>query len=482
MKVSREKWSKQFSEWYDWVLREGEIYDYGRYPVKGMGVWMPYGFRIRENIVTIVRRLLNSTGHEEVLFPLLIPEDLLRRESQHIKGFEEEVFWVALGGGEKLDVKLALRPTSEVAITYMENFWVKSYRDLPKKYYQIVSIFRYETKATRPLFRLREVTTFKEAHTVHSTYEDAARQVEEAVSIYSQLFDTLGIPYLISKRPEWDKFAGAEYTIAFDTIMPDGRVLQIGTAHHLGQHFTKALDVKIQLKDGSLDYPHQTSYGISDRVVAVAVSQNGDDHGPVLTPLIAPIKVVVIPIPSTKSEEDTVKVNEYARKVYSHLKESNLEVVIDDDPEKTPGEKYYIWELKGVPLRVEIGPREVTNNSVYLKRRDTFEGRSVKFEDVTDEVKSTLDRIGKELAERARERFSQMIVRVKSLEEASKILSEKGGIVEIPWCGKESCGHKMEEGGNWRVLGEPLKKNKTEERCAVCREESVTTLRIAKTY
>ncbi|MEM4114612.1 MAG: aminoacyl--tRNA ligase-related protein, partial [Saccharolobus sp.] len=280
MQLTREKWSKNFSEWFDWVLREGEFYDYGRYPIKGMGVWMPYGFKLRQNIVGLIRKLLDSTGHEEVLFPLLIPEDLLRRESTHIRGFENEVLWVTKGGNEDLDIKLALRPTSEVAITIMESLWIKSYKQLPKKYYQIVSVFRYETKATRPLIRLREISTFKEAHTVHESYEDAQRQVQEAIEIYKRFFDELGIPYVISERPEWDRFAGALHTYAFDTIMPDGRVMQIGTAHHLGQNFSKALDFKIQKRDGSLDYPHQTSYGISDRAIATVISIHGDDHGP----------------------------------------------------------------------------------------------------------------------------------------------------------------------------------------------------------
>ena len=214
---SREKWSREFSRWFDWVLEEAGVYDYGRYPVKGMGVWLPYGFQIRRRVVELIRDVLDSSGHEEVLFPLLIPEHLLRKESEHVRGFEAEVYWVTHGGREPLDVKLALRPTSETSISYMESFWVKSYRDLPRRFYQVVSIFRYETKATRPLIRLREVTTFKEAHTVHDSFEDADRQVEEAIRLYREIFDSLGIPYVISKRPEWDKFAGAVYTVAFDT-------------------------------------------------------------------------------------------------------------------------------------------------------------------------------------------------------------------------------------------------------------------------
>ncbi|BFI74006.1 proline--tRNA ligase [Sulfurisphaera ohwakuensis] len=483
MKVSREKWEKNFSEWLDWVLREAEIYDYGRYPVKGMGVWMPYGFKIRQNVLQLIRKLLDETGHEEVLFPLLIPEDLLKKESEHIRGFEEEVYWVTKGGSQDLDVKLALRPTSETSITFMESFWVKSYKQLPKKYYQIVSVFRYETKATRPMMRLREITTFKEAHTLHETYEDAARQVDEAINIYKAFFDELGIPYMISKRPEWDKFAGAEYTIAFDTILPDSRVLQIGTVHHLGQHFTKAFDFKIQRKDGSLDYPHQTSYGISDRVIAVLIAINGDDHGPVLNPVIAPIKVVIVPIPA-KDEETTAKIINYAKEVGENLKNRGITVVIDDDKEKTPGEKFYIWELKGVPLRIEIGPKELNNNTVYIKRRDTFEGKSVPKDNAVEEVNTLLEKIKNDLHEKALKFLKARIIYTEDLNEAKKILEERAGVVEVPWCGDNNCGLQLQDVTNARVLGIPLDEDKdvSNTKCVMCKKPAKSLLRLAKTY
>jgi len=481
VKVSREKWENNFSEWFDRVLSEGEFYDYGRYPVKGMGVWMPYGFQLRKNIIEIIRNLLDSTGHEEVLFPLLIPEDLLRKESEHIRGFEGEVFWVTTGGHEQLDVKLALRPTSEVAITYFESLWYKSYRQLPKKLYQIVSVFRYETKATRPMIRLREVTTFKEAHTLHETYEDAERQVWEAVEIYKKFFDVLGIPYIISRRPEWDKFAGAVFTIAFDTVMPDSRVLQIGTVHHLGTHFTKAFDYKIQKKDGTLDYPHQTSYGVSDRVVAASIAINGDDHGPVLNPYIAPIKVVVIPIPA-KNEEETEKVFEYAREITKVLNDAGIKAVIDEDRDKTPGEKFYVWELKGVPIRAEVGPRELKEGTVFLKRRDTFEGRSVKKENLVSEVNSLMREIYENLKKRAWEFLNSKIRRANTLDEAKKLLEAKAGVVEVPWCGRDECGLKLEDELQARVLGSPVGEVKVEGKCVVCGKEAKSLLRVAKTY
>ncbi|QKQ99515.1 proline--tRNA ligase [Metallosphaera tengchongensis] len=480
MKISREKWSQNFSQWFDWVLSQAEFYDYGRYPVKGTGVWMPYGFKLRQNVIDLLRSLLDQTGHEELLFPLLIPEGLLKKESEHIRGFEREVFWVTQGGEEKLEERFALRPTSEVSITFMESLWIKGYTQLPRKFYQIVSVFRYETKATRPLIRVRELTTFKEAHTLHETYDDAARQVNEAVEIYSKFFDALGIPYLISKRPEWDKFAGAEYTIALDTIMPDGRALQIGTAHHLGQHFTKAMDYKVQRADGSLDYPHQTSYGVSDRVIATVISINGDDHGPILPPLVAPIEVVIIPIPA-KNPEDDQRVLSYAKEVLSMLRSSGVRATLDDSKDKTPGEKYYVWELKGVPIRIEIGMREVTSGTVFLKRRDTLESKVVGREGVVEEIRELERRMSEDLKARAWKEFREKVRAFDSLDDVKKFLETRGGIAEVRWCGSESCGLKIEEETNSRVLGAPLEPTGGGN-CVVCGKPASNSLRIAKTY
>jgi prolyl-tRNA synthetase len=480
MNIKREKWSNSFSEWFDWVISEGEFYDYGRYPLKGVGIWLPYGFKLRQAIIDIIRQLLNNTGHEEVLFPMLLPESLLKKESEHIKGFEEEVYWVTKGGSEDLDVKLSLRPTSEAAITFMESLWIKSYKQLPKKYYQIVSIFRYETKATRPMIRLREITTFKEAHTIHLTFEDAERQVKEAIEIYKKFFDMLGVPYIVSQRPEWDKFPGAVSTYAFDTIMPDGKTLQIGTVHHLGQHFTKAFDFKVQKADGTLDYPHQTSYGISDRVIASLISLHGDDRGAVLLPLVAPIQVIIIPIPS-KNADDINKILEYSKNVKSQLISSGIRADIDEDMEKTPGEKFYIWEIKGVPIRAEIGLREVQNSSVTLKRRDTLESKTIKLNDLVTEIRKMLEEIGNSLKTRAWEDFNKKLHYAKTIEDANKIL-ETGGIVELPWCGDNNCELKIEELTNAKVKGIPLESKKINDNCVICKKPASNVLRVAKTY
>ncbi len=478
----RVRWERKFSEWFDEVIERAEIYDYGRYPVKGMGVWMPYGFKLRELVINVIRKRLNETGHEEILLPLVIPEHLLRRESEHIRGFEDQVYWVTHGGLEPLDIKLALRPTSETIISFMEALWIQSYKQLPKKYYQIASIFRYETKATRPMIRLREVTTFKEAHTVHESFEDAERQVREAIEVYKRIFDDLGIPYVVSQRPIWDKFAGALYTIAFDTILPDGKILQIGTVHHLGQNFTKVFEVKVQKRDESIDYAWQTSYGISDRAVATVIAIHGDDRGLVLPPIVAPIQIVIIPIPG-KTAEETQKIVNYARDVETKLKDKGVRVKVDDREELTPGYKYYEWEYKGVPVRLEIGPRELANNSVTIARRDTLKKTTMPLNEFLEKVFSVFKDIEDYLRKRAWEWFNNRISFTENLDEAKKILEKKRGIVEVPWCGDNECGLKMQDYVDARALGSPLDKQTIPEaKCPVCGKEAKTVMRLARTY
>ncbi len=473
---------RSFSEWFDNVLEAAEVYDYGRYPAKGMGVWLPYGFKIRENVIRIIRELLNSTGHEEILLPLLIPEGILRKESEHIRGFEDQVYWVTHGGLEPLDVKLALRPTSETSLTYLESFWIKSYKQLPKKYYQIVSIFRYETKATRPMTRVREVTTFKEAHTVHEDFIDCERQVLEAVEIYSKLFDYLGIPYIISKRPEWDKFAGAIYTIAFDTLLPDGRALQIGTVHNLGQTFTKVFEVRIQKRDESIDYAWQTSYGISERVIASVIAIHGDRRGLVLPFSIAPIQIVIIPLFTADAYNDVIS---YSHMLYEMLRNNGFRVHEDLRNELRPGEKYYYWELKGVPLRIEVGIREVSNKYVTLFRRDTYERTRVGLNELIEVVKKISVEYDENLRNRAWSAFKSRIARFNNLEDAREYLNSSRGVVELPWCGRHECGIKMSELVDADTLGTPLNLSMDEvsnAKCVVCGSNANTLMRLAKKH
>ncbi|MCD6095104.1 MAG: proline--tRNA ligase [Thermoprotei archaeon] len=480
MDPPREKWKNKFNEWFREVIYKAEVYDY-RYPVKGIGVWPPYGMKIRNNVISILKDLLNQTGHEEVLFPLLIPEEILRKESEHIEKFEDEVFWVTYGGRKKLERKLALRPTSETAIMEMLKLWIKDHTDLPFRIYQIVNVFRYETKATQPMIRLREVTMFKEAHTAHATMEDAEKQVRSAIEIYKKFFDELCIPYMISQRPEWDKFAGAVYTIAFDTLMPDGRTLQIGTVHNLGQNFSRAFEVTYLKPDGTHEFVYTTSYGISERVIAALIAVHGDDHGLVLPYNIAPIQVVIVPIPY-KGTENTVF--ELCNRVIKVLKEIGLRVYLDDREDITPGEKFYYWELKGVPLRIEIGPRDVANNCVTVSRRDTLERKVISIAEIKTKIPELLEDIRRNLRARARKWLQQHTFFSEKLEEAANIVNNRKGIVVVPWCGDTDCGLNIEDSLEGSVLGIPLdlEINVKGKRCIMCGKEAKTVIRVSKTY
>ncbi len=470
---------RSFSEWFDYVLEVSEVYDYGRYPAKGMGVWLPYGFKIRENALSILRGLLNSTGHEEILLPLLIPENIIKKESEHIRGFEDQVYWVTHGGLEPLDIKLALRPTSETSLTYLESFWIKSYKQLPKKYYQVVSIFRYETKATRAMIRVREVSTFKEAHTVHEDFNDCERQVLEAIDVYSKFFNSLGIPYIISKRPEWDKFAGAIYTIAFDTLLPDGRALQIGTVHNLGQNFTKVFEVRIQKRDGSIDYAWQTSYGISERVLASMFAVHGDRRGLVLPFHIAPIQIVIIPLITAETYDDVLK---YSSKVREVLISKGYRVYEDLRDELRPGEKFYYWEFRGVPLRVEVGMKEVEGNYVTVFRRDTLERIKVELKELLNKVEEIGLDYNNTLSSRAWQVFKSKTMRFTDISKAKEFLNNSKGIVELPWCGKHECGLKLLEVLECDALGTPLDSEAKGLSCAVCGANANTFMRLTRKY
>jgi prolyl-tRNA synthetase len=477
--VKRQKWSEDFGEWFRDVLINAGIMDY-RYPIKGSGVWMPYGFKIRRNILQILRDLLDNTGHEETLFPLLIPETSLAQESAHVKSFEGECFWVTHGGFEPLKVRYALRPTSETVIAPMLKLWIRSHADLPLKLYQVVNVFRHETKATRPILRMREVSTFKEAHTCHATFEEAEEQVHEAVELYKRFFDAVGVPYCVSLRPEWDKFAGALYTIAFDMLCPDGRTLQIGTVHNLGQNFAKAFNITYETKDGSQEHIWTTSYGISGRGIAAVLIIHGDDNGIVLPPKIAPIQVAVVPVPYKGKEE---QVNEACRTVASKLEDAGFRVELDLRGDLTPGNKFYYWELRGVPIRIEIGPRDLKDGVVTIVRRDTLKKQTWKMEEVTAAVQKFAEEMTDDLKANAGRWMKEHIYSVDSLQEAKRLLEKRAGIVEAPWCGKDECAHSLEEMVEARLLGFPKDTTKKiDGKCLVCGEKAVNVVRVALAY
>ncbi len=472
---------QNFSEWFHEVIQQAEIMDI-RYPVKGLYVWCPFGFKIRRLVYSKLRELLDR-DHDEVYFPALIPETELGKEGEHIKGFEDEVFWVTHGGLEPLDVKLALRPTSETAMYPIFKLWIRSHADLPLKVYQIVNTFRYETKHTRPLIRLREITSFKEAHTAHRNYEEAEEQVKEAIKLYKEFYEFLAVPYLIFRRPEWDKFPGADYTIAFDTIMPDGRTLQIGTVHHLADNFAKTFEIKYETPDGDHAYVHQTCYGISERCIASLIGIHGDDLGLVLPFEVAPVQIVVIPIPYKGKERG---VEELSRRLFERLKSYGYRVELDMSDER-PGAKYYKWELKGVPIRFEIGPKEAESNSVVVSFRDEKRKFSLSFEEVTKErIEEWAVELKRRLWNRAVEMAKGKIKFFDDLKELAKWVEGRGvGLIYL--CDSDECGEVVEENAKGSVLGrleeipEWLEGFDESGRCLICGGDGRLT-GVAKTY
>ncbi len=480
MKVERNKWQNNFSEWYNELIETAGIQD-KRYPVKGMNIWLPYGLRIMRNIEKFIHEEMERTGHQEVLFPALIPETEFQKEAEHIAGFEGEVFWVTHAGHDPLDVRLILRPTSETAMYSMFALWIRSHADLPFKIYQIVNVYRYETKHTRPLIRVREISRFFEAHTAHDSFEDAERQIKEDLEIFDNLAKRLALPYIVSKRPEWDKFPGAYYSLGAEVVMPDGRTLQIGTMHNYKQNFAKAYNIMYEKEDGTHEYVHQTTYGMSERLLAAVIAVHGDDRGMVLPPTIAPIQVVIVPIPKKDSPYDVFA---YAREIAEELKTAGIRVHADERDIR-PGRKFYDWELKGVPLRIEVGPRDVEGQKAVLARRDTLEKFTVERAELVEKVRETLDAIMENLYARAKEFLDSHIKRVDTLEEAKEVFEDRRGVVEIPWCGEESCGLEMEEILDAKMLGIPYPEEEAKiegKKCAHCGKDAKFIARFARTY
>ncbi|MGQ9788431.1 MAG: proline--tRNA ligase [Candidatus Hadarchaeaceae archaeon] len=476
--VKKERRCQDFSGWFNDVLQEADIMD-TRYPVKGLYVWRPHGMKLRNLVFSILKKFHENTGHQEVLFPLLIPETLFQKEADHIRGFGGQVYWVTHGGGQKLDVKLALRPTSETSMYPMFALWIRTHADLPIKVYQVVNVFRYETKMTKPLIRLREVTTFKEAHTAHATEEEAEAQVKEAIKIYRKFYDELGVPYIISKRPPWDTFAGAVYSIAFDTVTPDGKSLQIGTIHNLGQNFARVYGLKYEAVDGRHHYVYQTCYGISERAVAATIMVHGDDAGLCLPPEVAPIQVVVIPIPFKEKE---IPVEKLAAEVREELTSAGLRVHLDDR-DLRPGNKFYHWERRGVPLRIEIGPKDVEKDQVTVVRRDTGEKLTIARKSLKSKVGEILDRITDHLREQAKRSFDASVNYAGDPKSAKEHLKKQGGVIRVPWCGRESCGKLLAEKAGAEMLGEEIGvASQPGAKCPICSSPATVNALLAKTY
>jgi len=393
----------------------------------------------------LTRNLLDEYDHGEVCFPLLVPQTEFQKEADHVKGFDAEVYWVKHAGLNELDVPLFLRPTSETAMYPVFALWVRSHADLPLKTYQIVNTFRYDTKMTRPFIRVREIHFF-EAHTCHADEADAERNVDDDLVILDRLCRDLCLPYLMSRRPEWDKFPGAHYTLGADAFMPNGRTVQIATIHQYLENFSRPYEIKYEDDQGEWQYAHQTTYGMSERLLGAIVALHGDDQGLILPPAIAPYQMVIVPILAKgRSEEVLTAATDLAQR----LKDSGFRVHLDGR-DRRPGDKFYHWEERGVPLRIELGPRDIANGVIMLARRDSKEKWTVPDdENLKQNLSETLDAIAVSLHQIAADNLTASLARVEDIRDEPP----EGKILYFGWCGSTDCADEIEKGWDIKFLG-----------------------------
>ena len=449
---------EDFTQWYTDVVKKAELMDYSS--VKGCMIFKPNGYAIWENIQKNLDAMFKETGVENVYMPMFIPESLLQKEKDHVEGFAPEVAWVTQGGLETLQERLAVRPTSETLFCDFYKDEIQSYRDLPKVYNQWCSVVRWE-KETRPFLRSREFL-WQEGHTAHATAEEAEARTIQMLNVYADFCEeVLAIPVVKGRKTDKEKFAGAEATYTIESLMHDGKALQSGTSHYFGDKFSKAYDVTFTGRDNQLHHPFQTSWGVSTRLVGAIIMTHGDDDGLILPPAVAPIQVVVVPIAahkpgvSEKAAELAEKISKYAR-------------VKLDDSDNAPGWKFSQWEMKGVPLRLEIGPKDLEKNQCVLVRRDTREKQFVKFEDLATAIPAAMEALAKDLYDRALQNRENRTWSATTMDEVRKIVSEKTGFVKTMWCGDLACEEAMKTEAGLSSRCMPFEQEHLSDVCPVC--------------
>lgn len=466
----------QFQDWYNEIVYQAELADQS--PVRGSMVIRPYGYAIWEHITAILDKRIKETGHQNAAFPLLIPESFLKREAEHIKGFAPELAVVTYAGGKELEEPLVVRPTSETIIHYMFARWIKSWRDLPLKINQWANIVRWEMR-TKAFLRTTEFF-WQEGHTAHATHDEALDEVMMMLGEYVKLAQNiLAVPVVTGLKTETEKFPGAEKTFTFEAFMPDGRALQMGTSHLLSQNFAKAFEMKYQDKQGDLVYPYLTSWGVTTRLIGATVMIHGDQNGLVLPPMVAPIQVVVVPIIKKSDTSHMRAIVKAVSSLTAKLKRAGIRVYVDDDDTKTPGSKFHHWELKGVPLRIEIGPRDITEKSVMVVDRLDLKRVSVAVTDAVSFIRSALDSLQKEMFERALQRQKKMWHSVESLDDLGKAISQRIGFYQTGWCGDAACEAQLK---NYQATIRCLIDQKIKERCFSCSRLSKQDVLVAKSY
>jgi len=469
--------SQDFGRWYIDVVRRAELADYS--PVKGCMVIRPYGYAIWELMQQALDRRFKATGHVNAYFPLFIPESLLMKESEHVEGFAPQVAWVTQGGTEVLEERLVVRPTSETIIGTMYAKWVHSWRDLPILINQWANVVRWE-KVTRLFLRTTEFL-WQEGHTAHESAEEAQEETLKMLGVYKDFAETeLAMPVIDGQKTESEKFAGAVSTYSIEGLMRDGRALQAGTSHNLGQNFAKVFDIKFQARDKSVQYVYGTSWGVSTRMIGGVIMTHGDEGGLILPPRIAPYQVVIIPIPRG-NWKDTVLPK--AQAIRDALVAAGVRVMLDDRDTQTPGWKYNEWELRGVPLRLEIGPKDIEKSQVVLARRDTREKAFVPVEGLAAKVEEMLVAIQKALYDRAIQYRTEHTTEADTYAEFKEIMDGRPGFVISPWCGSDTCEAAIKGETQATIRNIPFaSKSAAGKKCLKCDAPATTYAWFAKSY
>lgn len=461
-----------FAQWYTDIVKKAELIEYST--VKGAVILRPYGYAIWENIQRYLDDRFKETGHENVYMPMLIPESLLQKEKDHVEGFAPEVAWVTHGGSEKLNERLCIRPTSETLFCEHFSNIVQSYNDLPKLYNQWCSVIRWE-KTTRPFLRTSEFL-WQEGHTIHETAEEAQEETIRMLHVYADMLkDFLAVPVVKGRKTDKEKFAGAEATYTIEALMHDGKALQSGTTHNFGQGFAEAFDIKFTDRDGKLKHVHQTSWGLSTRIIGAVIMVHGDDSGLILPPRVAPVQVIIVPVAQHK--EGVLEKAEELRKAISAYARVKV-----DASDKKPGWKFNEYEMKGVPLRLEVGPKDIENGQVVLVRRDTREKLFVPMADLATEIPRLLDALHADLYEKALQRMTDMTSTATTKEELREAADTKPGFIKAMWCGKLACEEHIKEEYGLSSRCMPFEGEAVATTCIACGEKAEKLVYWGKAY
>ncbi len=469
--------TEDFSQWYTDVILRSELADYA--PVRGCMVIRPYGYALWENMQARLDARIKATGHKNAYFPLFIPESFLRKESEHVEGFAPEVAWVTRAGSEELAEPLVVRPTSETVIGHMYAKWIKSWRDLPVLINQWANVVRWE-KTTRLFLRTSEFL-WQEGHTCHRTAEEAEEETLRMLEVYREfLVEDLAIPVVVGRKTDKEKFAGAVRTYSVEALMTDGRALQAGTSHNLGQNFARVFDITFLDQDDELKHVWQTSWGVSTRLIGGIIMVHGDERGLALPPKVAPIQVIVVPIAPPASRELVLT---RAREIRGRLIAAGISrVEIDDRDEYSPGWKFNEWELRGVPVRLEVGPRDVNASQVVLVRRDTGEKTTARMDALEDAVQTLLTSVQQGLYERARRFMDENTRTVRDFSEFKAIMETRRGFIVASWCGSQACEAAIKEQTGATIRCIPLDGASAAGRCVRCGADAALKVYFAKAY